>query len=218
VKGIAFKDHNITIASAAISVPKWMNNGLETLFVEACLLADIGTFEPPRNRVDMASRIVDHKPGNEELTVVEHGIYFLEVSRMKYDKKEREFRSSTAQAMDDLGTSKLISMTVNEVLAHNKNYTLAEQSVLQHLNARALLLETNAARWSIRYNSSLLPAETPFEDRYLSLEKAYPMLLNLTGRDVVAAEDKYAKQVRARIWYSRLDFQSLFEHFACKSS
>jgi hypothetical protein len=120
--------------------------------------------------------------------------------------------------MEDLGTSKLIHMTLNQVLQHNTNYTKTEQNLLRNLDVRALILETNAATWSIRYNSSLFPADVDFEDRYLPVEKAYPMILNLTGSDVVAAENKYAEQVRARIWSSRLDHRVLYEHFMGRSS
>jgi hypothetical protein len=69
IKAIALKDHNITITSAALSAPKWITNGLGDLFLEACLLADIETFEQPRSRVDMTSRVIDDGSMNEELTV-----------------------------------------------------------------------------------------------------------------------------------------------------
>ncbi|EPE29003.1 hypothetical protein GLAREA_00161 [Glarea lozoyensis ATCC 20868] len=211
IKSIALNDYNITITSAAISRPGWMGNGLEDLFDEACLLADIETFEQPRGRAEMGSRIVEFVPEKDNLTVVEHGAYCLEIHRMSYDMEEKAFRrimSTTTQ----LGTMNLIRITLKTVLGYDTNRSLAEEEHLRSLDHRLLMQETHSARWNISHNNSQHP-EVPFEDRYLTLDSAYPVIINLTGRDIIAADEEYRDLLQKMIVDSREDHLALHRNW-----
>jgi hypothetical protein len=76
VKQKSVDNHNITITTAVVARPSWVDNEFDDVIDEACLLAEIEVFEQPKSRVELAA-ITEEKRGHGHVMVLEHSLQQL---------------------------------------------------------------------------------------------------------------------------------------------
>lgn len=215
LKRVSVADHNITITSATISRPSWVSDEVNDLFDEACLLADIEVLEQPHSRVDMSTKDVTL---GKSVLVIDHGYYHLHITRQVWNEENRAFQdeSSSGERGDGL-VQMLLPLSVRILNAwKSTNYTCSAETGgmnwVGDMGEVKIITQVQESRMRLKYLSGLVQ-DVEFRNASTTVNltdsTGYSRILNMTGQDVLDAEEDYVKKVSETIKSGQTDWDSV---------
>lgn len=141
VKHTSITFYNITITSAVVSLPDWMNQEESNLVKEACSLAGIELLEWPMSRIDLAAKTAEDK-GHDFVLI-------LELTQYELSLYHRSLKSSatwgySSMRIQSLGASLIHAALVERTFKNFNDYSVTGE-ILTWTHGHSRMKDVNAA-------------------------------------------------------------------------
>jgi hypothetical protein len=196
VKNFSEEAFNITITSAVLSLPRWIDVHTRDLFGQACMLAEIETISEPCNRIEFVNRRIKSPMRKSTFLVLDHGQYHLDIHRLTYNEDSGLFKIMDTRSLDGFG-----SIIMDMLLMLNIIGTAPprHRSTLGSVNLREFLRQVSRGRAIIHEIPSLFPADIPYKNHSLPLNLTCSLEVNITGEIIDRTEEEYMGNVTIAI-------------------